>query len=178
MNEQDRPSDGMRRAFLSMISVAAGAIASLAVAVPVFGFLIGPLLSPSEPVWRTVGRKDEFEVGKTVEVTLKDSSPLKWGGAAATTAAWLRRADQDTFMAFSVDCTHLGCPVRWIASAELFMCPCHGGVYYKDGKVAAGPPPHALQQYPTRVQDGLVQVEWRPLPNVARLRRCPKNIEA
>jgi menaquinol-cytochrome c reductase iron-sulfur subunit len=177
MSRDDVVSES-RRFFLSAISVGAAALASLAVAVPLFGFLIGPLLKPSTPVWRTVGTEEDFKIGETVEVAFKDSSPLKWGGAAATTAAWLRRVNQNSFIAFAVDCTHLGCPVRWIASAELFMCPCHGGVYYKDGQVAAGPPPHALQQYPVRVQDGNVQVEWRPLPNVAAVRRCPKNVEA
>jgi menaquinol-cytochrome c reductase iron-sulfur subunit len=75
--------------------------------------------------------------------------------------------DEQTFQAFAVDCTHLGCPVRWEASAELFMCPCHGGVYYKDGEVAAGPPPHALEQFPVRILNNTVQVEWRKLPDVA-----------
>jgi menaquinol-cytochrome c reductase iron-sulfur subunit len=38
------------------------------------------------------------------------------------------------------------------------MCPCHGGVYYKDGSVAAGPPPRPLERYPVRVQDGQVEI--------------------
>src|SRR3712207_8271662 len=40
--------------------------------------------------------------------------------------------------AFAVNCTHLGCPVRWIQDASLFLCPCHGGVFYSDGRVAGG----------------------------------------
>lgn len=43
------------------------------------------------------------------------------------------------------------------------MWPCHGGVYYKNGDVAAGPPPQPLQQFPVRVQQGQVQVQWKPL---------------
>ena len=48
-------------------------------------------------------------------------------------------SSDDEFVAFSVNCAHLGCPVRWLREAHLFMCPCHGGVYYEDGRVAAGP---------------------------------------
>jgi menaquinol-cytochrome c reductase iron-sulfur subunit len=25
-------------------------------------------------------------------------------------------------VAFSINCTHLGCPVRWLPDANLFMC--------------------------------------------------------
>ncbi|MDQ2900037.1 MAG: Rieske 2Fe-2S domain-containing protein, partial [Acidobacteriota bacterium] len=46
----------------------------------------------------------------------------------------------------------------------LFMCPCHGGVYYKNGDVAAGPPPKPLTKYPVRVRDGLVEILTKPTP--------------
>ena len=60
-------------------------------------------------------------------------------GVTARTAAWLRRDSDASFTAFSVNCTHLGCPVRWFAEPKLFLCPCHGGVYNADGTVAGGP---------------------------------------
>ena len=87
-----------------------------------------------------------------------------WAGVTARTAAWLRRDDQEKFTAFSVHCTHLGCPVRWVADAQLFLCPCHGGVYYRDGTVSAGPPPRKLPQYPVRVHDGQVEILTSPIP--------------
>ena len=83
---------------------------------------------------------------------------------ADLTAAWLRRTDASEFVAFAVNCTHLGCPVKWLTDASLFMCPCHGGVYYKDGSVAAGPPPRPLPQYPVRVRNGQVEILASPLP--------------
>jgi menaquinol-cytochrome c reductase iron-sulfur subunit len=99
-----------------------------------------------------------------VQVQFEDASPLPWAGVTARTAAWLRRDDASGFTAFSVHCTHLGCPVRWFAEARLFLCPCHGGVYYDDGSVAGGPPPKALARYPTRVRDGMVQILTSPIP--------------
>jgi menaquinol-cytochrome c reductase iron-sulfur subunit len=54
--------------------------------------------------------------------------------------------------------------VNWRAGAELFLCPCHGGVYYSDGSVAGGPPPRPLVRYAVRIGDnGRVQVLTRPL---------------
>ena len=89
------------------------------------------------------------------------SGVLSWDGPSDRIGAWLRRNNQEDFTVYSSKCTHLGCPVRWIASAELFMCPCHGGVYFKNGDVAAGPPPVPLQQFAARVANGRVQVQWK-----------------
>jgi Rieske Fe-S protein len=48
------------------------------------------------------------------------------------------------FLVLAVNCAHLGCPVEWFAEAGLFLCPCHGGVYYASGERASGPPPRGL----------------------------------
>jgi menaquinol-cytochrome c reductase iron-sulfur subunit len=89
---------------------------------------------------------------------------MKWAGVTALTAAWLRRLDAERFVAFAINCAHLGCPVRWLPKAGLFMCPCHGGVYYADGSVAAGPPPRGLFKYPVRVHDGQVEILASAVP--------------
>ncbi len=151
-----------RRRFLSRVGIVAGAIAAALVAVPSALFLVGLRRTPR--VWRAVGSLERFQVGSTVEVAFEDPSPLPWSGVTARTAAWLRRVSDAEFVAFSVDCTHLGCPVRWLADAELFMCPCHGGVFYKDGRVASGPPGRPLVQYPLRVRNGNVEILTSPLP--------------
>lgn len=175
MVEPNDTSDSLlsRRHLLMFVSIAAGSLASAIVGLPLVGFLIAPIFRKEPSVWRDVGPLTKFPVGHTSKVTFEDSSSLGWGGQDSETAAWLRRVDEATFVAFAVDCTHLGCPVRWEADAELFMCPCHGGVYYMNGEVAAGPPPHSLQQFPVRILNNAVQVEWHPLPPVAGNRPCP-----
>ncbi len=156
-----------RRSFLSRLSIALGSIAAAIVAIPSVGFLLG-LRRPTE-VWRGVGALNNFPIGATTQVSFPDPSPLPWSGVTAETAAWLRRVSEEAFIAFSVDCTHLGCPIRWLPSANLFMCPCHGGVFYADGTVASGPPPRPLFRYPVRVQDGEVQILTSPLPIASEL---------
>jgi menaquinol-cytochrome c reductase iron-sulfur subunit len=151
-----------RRRILMGVSIAAGGAVGTAVALPLIGFFLGPVYRNFPPVWRNVGPLEKFKIGATVQVDLLTSGGLAWDGPAQRIGAWLRRNNEDNFTVYSSKCTHLGCPVRWIASAELFMCPCHGGVYFKDGDVAAGPPPQPLQQFPVRVRDGQVEVEWRP----------------
>jgi menaquinol-cytochrome c reductase iron-sulfur subunit len=153
-----------RRQFLTVLSFSLGGIAAALVSVPIIGFLISPLLNKPKEVWRPVGKAEDFRVGTTSEVSFQDPSPLPWAGVTSRTAAWLRRDSQEQFTAFSVNCTHLGCPVRWLPSATLFMCPCHGGVYDQSGNVVAGPPPKPLVHYPVRVRNGEVEVRTSPLP--------------
>ena len=153
-----------RRRFLARLSVGIGALGAAALAVPALGFIFGPFFRKPPAVWRAVGKIEQFKIGTTVAVRFVDSSPLPWAGVTALTAAWLRRVDQETFIAFAINCSHLGCPVRWQENSELFMCPCHGGVYYSDGSVAAGPPPRPLTRYQVRLQDGDVQIQTGPIP--------------
>src|SRR5581483_1602839 len=148
------PRAASRRGFLAKLSIAVGALGAAAVGAPVVGFLLAPLLRRTPELWRAVGPADQFKIGETTLVSFTDPSPLPWAGVTANTAAWLRRESEQQFIAFAVNCTHLGCPVRWLNEAELFMCPCHGGVFYSDGRVAAGPPPRPLVQYPVRVNQG------------------------
>ncbi len=161
---KDTPETLSRREFLNKLSVGLSAGIAAVVGLPVLGFLFAPLLRKSPEVWRQVGAVDTFKVGETVEVKFQDASPLPWAGVTAQTAAWLRRDGAEAFTAFSVNCTHLGCPVNWLPDATLFMCPCHGGVYYKDGAVAAGPPPRALPRYDVRVRDGQVEIQASGIP--------------
>ncbi len=163
MNDSEQISPE-RRKWLAKVSLWLAGAGAVLVAGPVGAFLIGPLAERVRRQWRDVGSAGGFEKGKTVEVKFEDASSVPWAGVTGQTAAWLRYNDDGKFTAFSINCTHLGCPVRWIAQADLFMCPCHGGVYYKDGTVAAGPPPKALTQYPVRVQNGQVQILTTPTP--------------
>jgi menaquinol-cytochrome c reductase iron-sulfur subunit len=153
-----------RRRFLVRASVTLCGCAGAATVMPMGGFLVAPLLRPVPREWRAVGKVSDFKIGETTAVTFLDASPLPWAGVTAKTAAWLRRIGADRFAAFSVNCAHLGCPVRWLPDAQLFMCPCHGGVYYADGRVAAGPPPHALPQYQARINGDVVEIHTEPIP--------------
>jgi len=153
-----------RRKFLARLSIGLGCIGAALVGVPVLGFLLAPLFESVPRKWRAVGAADAFENGETIEVKFEDASSVAWAGVTGQTGAWLRREGDGQFVAFAINCTHLGCPVRWLQEAELFMCPCHGGVYYKDGTVAAGPPPRPLTRYPVRINQAQVEILTTPTP--------------
>lgn len=159
------PCKGLdRRRFFKRLSAGLGAFAAALVGIPVIGFLFAPLFRNPPLVWRQVGAIDKFKVNEISEVTFDDPSSLPWAGLTSKTAAWLYRRSSEEFVVYSVNCSHLGCPVRWEADAQLFMCPCHGGMYYENGAVAAGPPPRSLVRYPVRLQAGQVEVLTSPAP--------------
>ncbi len=153
-----------RRKLLNRVIFGLGAAAGAVVSVPILAYLLSPLLNPAQQVWRDLGPVDNFRIGQTVQAAIQEPSPLPWAGQTSQTAVWVRRNSADLFTVFAVDCTHLGCPVRWMPDANLFLCPCHGGVYYSDGTVAAGPPPKPLPRYTTQVKDGHLQILTQPLP--------------
>jgi Rieske Fe-S protein len=58
----------------------------------------------------------------------------------------------------------------------LFLCPCHGGAYYRDGTRAAGPPERGMFEYPNKIENGVVLIQAGELPtpgiNTAQLGKC------
>jgi menaquinol-cytochrome c reductase iron-sulfur subunit len=160
------PEEQSRRSFFIRLSLLLSGGMAAGLGTPMLAFILAPLAQRRPEVWRTVGKVAGFQVGETVDVRYDDPSALPWAGVTARTAAWLRRQDASRFIAFSVHCTHLGCPVRWMPQAKLFLCPCHGGVFYQDGSVAAGPPERPLVRYPVRIENDEVQIRTAPLPIV------------
>ena len=158
------PDEISRRRFLEKVCIGLGSLCAAILGVPLVGFVIAPIFRKTTDKWVSIGNITDFEVGKTVSVIVNDPSSLPWAGITAKSALWLRRTNDTEFIAFSVNCTHLGCPVRWLPDADLFMCPCHGGVYYSDGTVAAGPPPKPLIRYDVRTANGQVQIKTMAVP--------------
>ncbi|PSL50510.1 menaquinol-cytochrome c reductase iron-sulfur subunit [Salsuginibacillus halophilus] len=70
--------------------------------------------------------------------------------------------DGDDVVALSAVCTHLGCTVSWEGSEdypEMFYCPCHFGLYERDGTNVEGTPPtEPLHRYEYEIRDGAVYV--------------------
>lgn len=153
-----------RQFLLASMSIGIGGLAGTVIAAPVVGFVFSPLIQKPQRVWRSVGKISQFKIGETSLVTFENASPLPWAGLTARSAAYVRRDSSTHFAALSINCQHLDCPVRWDAQAQLFLCPCHGGVYYADGHVAAGPPPRPLPSYPVRLRNGAVEILTSPIP--------------
>jgi menaquinol-cytochrome c reductase iron-sulfur subunit len=156
-----------REAFMGLFIMSVGGIASLVFGIPIIAYMLGPLIQQPKSVWRDVGAVTDFPVGETKHVILKYPGTVQWSGPTDLTAAWIRRnppSEPTPFTAFAVYCTHLGCPVQWLQTPKIFLCPCHGSVFYGDGKVAGGPAPRPLFTYQTRIVSGRLQVRTEAQP--------------
>jgi menaquinol-cytochrome c reductase iron-sulfur subunit len=121
------------------------------------------VLNRPEPEWQDVGPIDDLDIGETRAVAIRLPKPVAWAGPASLEGVFLRRTASDSFEAFQINCTHLGCPIHWLDSAQLFMCPCHGGVFYSNGDVATGPPKDPLPRHEVRVRNGRVEVRTKDI---------------
>jgi Rieske Fe-S protein len=156
-----------RRGLFMKIGILFDGLVGLALAVPIVGFLLSSIKQWSANAyvsWVPLGPAGKFPEGETRLATFRNPYVTPTDGKTADTACWVRRVAGDQFQVFAINCAHLGCPVRWFPQSGLFMCPCHGGVYYRDGSRASGPPERGLFEYPFRVQDGMLTIQAGELP--------------
>ncbi|HTW22010.1 MAG TPA: Rieske (2Fe-2S) protein [Candidatus Baltobacteraceae bacterium] len=160
--------DVSRRWVLVKIGVAFNALIGLALAVPVVKYLLSPIAQgQSDNSWVSLGALDKFPVGETRLATFTNPNRRPWDGMTDGVACWVRRTATDQFTVFAINCAHLGCPVRWFPQSQLFMCPCHGGVYYADGSRASGPPERGLFTYDSRIAGQELQIHAGQLPTLS-----------
>ena len=156
-----------RRGFLMKLGILLNAVAASLVAVPVVGFLLSSITrgrANGYLSWVPLGKVSEFPEGETRLATFQNPYVMPTDGKTADTACWVRRIAGEQFQVFAVNCAHLGCPVRWFPQSALFMCPCHGGAYYRDGSRASGPPERGLFEYPYKIENGLITLQAGELP--------------
>ena len=168
-----------RRKFFQWLTCGLGAIATAILGVPLVGFIFG--VKKHKPEWVDVGAVKDFPTGETRMVTFDTPLQQPWDGMAAHTGVYVRYQGKDgeghhKFLIFAVNCAHLGCPVSWFPQSGLFMCPCHGGVYYENGDRASGPPPRGLFPCVWRVVDGRLEVQAPHLPTLQNTLRKPAKV--
>jgi quinol---cytochrome c reductase iron-sulfur subunit, bacillus type len=156
-----------RRGLFMKLGILFNGLVAAALAVPILRYVLSSVTRAKGNgylEWVPLGHVSEFPEGETRLATFRNPMVMPADGKTVDTACWVRRVEGEQFQVFAINCAHLGCPVRWFAQSGLFMCPCHGGVYYSDGSRASGPPERGLFEYPHRVKDGLITIQAGELP--------------
>ena len=154
-----------RRSFLFSVGIAANVVAAALLTVPIVGYLVAAVVrSRAQQAWIPLGDLKQFPQGEIRLATYRNPFTTPWDGVTADIPCWVRHKPGGNFQVFAINCAHLGCPVRWFAESRLFMCPCHGGVYYEDGSVASGPPPEGLFEYAYRLKGRHLEVRGGKTP--------------
>jgi nitrite reductase/ring-hydroxylating ferredoxin subunit len=174
-SDQESPALVSRRWLLLSAGAALNGLVGLALAVPILRYLLWPVRRDSfYNSWVSLGPADSFPVGETRLATYTTPYTHPWDGQTDQVACYVRREGSAQFRVFAVNCAHLGCPVRWFPQSQLFMCPCHGGVYYADGSRASGPPERGLFTYDYKIALGQLQINAGQMPTLSNTARLVK----
>jgi len=166
-----------RRSFMMKLGLLLNGAAAAILAVPLVRYLLAPVGGKdSYLAWVDLGSVDNFQEGETTLVTFRNPFTEPWNGETEKTPAYVRRNTVQEFTVFAVNCAHLNCPVRWFAESQLFMCPCHGGVYYANGDRASGPPPRGLFTYEYKVENGKLFIKAGQMPTLSTQARLIREI--
>jgi Rieske Fe-S protein len=109
--------------------------------------VLAQLRGAEAPPAMAIARVDEVAVGQTLVFHYPEGSP----------ANILTRVDQETFVAYSQQCTHLLCPVIPEPEHGVIHCPCHEGYFdLLTGRPIAGPPNRPLTRITLEIRDGQI----------------------
>jgi cytochrome b6-f complex iron-sulfur subunit len=129
-----------RRGFLKLLASVLGLSALGAFLYPIFRFLTpGAAAVKAKSVTLP---QSEIPVGASKDLLIM-----------GTPSIIIHTSDKG-YIALSRVCTHLGCLVNYDKQRQIFICPCHAGMYDLEGNVISGPPPQPLPRYAVRVADG------------------------
>lgn len=143
-----------RRGFLQIATLSIGGLISLMMGIPAIAFVLGPaLLRDKDQDWTRLGSVKKVEPGTPTLFRVNITRNTSWLVEEEKIAVYVLTDNGRDFIAMSNICTHLGCRVRWIAEKEIFLSPCHNGVFDREGKVISGPPPRPLDRYEVKIEN-------------------------
>jgi menaquinol-cytochrome c reductase iron-sulfur subunit len=160
-----------RRSMLMTLGIGINAVAAALFSIPIIGYIFAPARRremTADLAWVSLGQITQFPAGETRLATYRNPLVRPSDGETANIPCWVRHVSADTWQVFAINCTHLGCPVRWFPQSGLFMCPCHGGAYYANGARASGPPPRGLFEYDYKVENGELFIKAGQVPTLAQ----------
>lgn len=147
------PSDKKlsRREFLSWLVMGGALTAS-------YGLLV---VYGARFLYPTKARLRFREIFVTTRQEIQPGKPITW--TAPNGQKVIINNIKGELLALSNVCPHLGCKVSWEAVNDRFFCPCHAGVFDKNGTAVAGPPYKEgknLQRYDLKVEGNAVYIRW------------------
>ncbi|MEN8700768.1 ubiquinol-cytochrome c reductase iron-sulfur subunit [Bacillus infantis] len=150
-----------RRQFLNYTLTGVGGFMAAGMLMPMVRFAVDPILKASETGdFIPTPQKVSEITAEPTRVDFKFEQQDAWYSSEVSNTAWVYKDENGEIVALSPICKHLGCVVDWNkdkANPNHFYCPCHGGLYTKDGTNVPGTPPAApLDVYPTQEKDGFL----------------------
>src|SRR6266700_2654053 len=109
-----------RRAFLLKLGFLLNGVAATMVSVPLLGYLLSAFRNDGGfTSWISLGSLATFPENQTRMAKFRNPYTRPWDGETADIPCWVRRMEGEKFQIFAINCTHLGCPVRWFQESHL-----------------------------------------------------------
>lgn len=152
-----------RRQFLNYTLTGVGGFMAAGMIMPMVKFAVDPVLkggSSGDFVATTMKEDKVTDEPQRVNFTVKQVDA--WYESEETRIAWVFKNESGEIIALSPICKHLGCVVDWNTDKKnpnRFFCPCHYGLYEKNGKNVPGTPPIGpLDMYEVKVDGGILKL--------------------
>ena len=147
-----------RRSFyIGFINAAMGLI-GLALAAPAAIYLLFPPKPRKGQEWVETADLSAIPTGTPTEISFQRTQVDGWKVTNVKATAWVVKNPNNDVVAFSPQCTHLGCAYHWDDPSHTFICPCHTSVFAMDGTVLSGPAPRPLDRFMTKIQSGKLEI--------------------
>jgi Rieske Fe-S protein len=143
-----------RRKFLELTFWTVTGITTLGALGVASRFLVGNSFEPKTSTWVQVGLLNELPSGKVHSLEYSFKAKDAWRVVEQKGTIYVFSDDGANYTVLDGTCTHLGCIVQWSQTSSQYECPCHQGVFARDGAVVSGPPPHPLRRLDTRTDSG------------------------
>ena len=147
-----------RRTFYSAVIAGLGGLMTAALAAPAAAYLLIRPKSQKQSDFVPAADLAQLTVGKPEEVVFRRTRVDGWRVLNEKSTAWVVRKDDQNVVAFTPQCTHLGCAYHWDEKDNNFLCPCHTSTFSIDGKVLSGPAPRPLDRYVTKIDQGKILI--------------------
>jgi menaquinol-cytochrome c reductase iron-sulfur subunit len=153
-----QPAATTRRTFHVTFIYGLWSLIGAALSIPAAVYLLLPPRARKQGEWVTAADLDRLPTGAPQEVVFRRNRQDGWKISSEKTSAWLVKTAPDEVVAYSSQCTHLGCAFHWDERRKYFLCPCHTSTFSLDGKVTAGPAPRALDRYDVKIEGSQVLI--------------------
>lgn len=146
-----------RRDFIKTVIALIGGFITTLVGLPIIGYLLAPALRKEENSdVIDLGPLENYPIGVPTPFAITHTQINGWERTGTLIGMYvLRRNDGIVQVLFNL-CTHLACQVRWDPADQEYKCPCHDGFYDINGLVISGPPPRPLDEFNTKIEDGIL----------------------
>jgi Rieske Fe-S protein len=148
-----------REGFLKVAILGIGGFIGLSLGIPAVEYIVSPARTENQSqAWIRVGSTSKVEVGTPTLFKIKIERTTGWIVNEEELAVYVLTENGRDYIVMSNICTHLGCRIRWIAEKDQFFCPCHNGIFSKNGDVVSGPPPKPLNRFEVKVENNEIFV--------------------